>query len=105
MPVAPWAIASAPTFRGDLDELLGDQRPRDRGAEQILPLVLGVGAEHREDVVAHEFLAQVLDEDVLGLDAEQLRLLARRLQLLALAEVGGEGHDLAAVSRSAAISG
>ncbi len=40
------------------------------------------------DVVAHELLAQVLDEDVLGLDAEQLRLLARRPQLLALAEIG-----------------
>ena len=54
-----------------------------------------VGAEHREDEVAHELLAQVLDEDVLGLDAEHLGLVARRLELLALAEVGGEGHDLA----------
>ena len=58
-----------------------------------------VGAEHREDVVAHEFLAQVLDEDVLRLDAEQQRLVARRPQFLALAEIGGEGHDLAAVGR------
>ena len=82
---------------GDLDLLLGDQRPRDRGAEQILPLVQRVGAEHREHVVAHEFLAQVLDEDVLRLDAEQQRLLARRLELLALAEIGGEGDDLAAI--------
>jgi hypothetical protein len=39
------------------------------------------------------------------LDAEQLGLLARRLQLLALAEIGGEGDDLAAVGRSAATSG
>ena len=87
----------------DVDQALGDQRPRDRGAEQILALVLRVGAEHREHVVAHELLAQVLDEDVLGLDAEQLGLAARRLELLALAEVGGEGDDLAAVCRSAAI--
>ena len=65
-------------FRGDLDLLLGDQRPRDRGAEQVLPLVQRVGAEHREHVVADELLAQVLDEDVAGLDAEQQRLLARR---------------------------
>ena len=27
------------------------------------------------------------------------------LELLALAEIGGEGHDLAAIGRSAAISG
>jgi hypothetical protein len=32
-----------------------------------------------------------------GLDAEQQRLVARRAELLALAEVGGEGHHLAAV--------
>ena len=62
---------------GDLDLLLGDQRPGDRGAEQVLALVLGVGPEHREDVVAHELVAQVLDEDVFRLDAEQLGLLAR----------------------------
>ena len=92
-----------PDFAGDLDQPLGDQRPRDRGAEQILALVLRVGAEHREHVVAHEFLAQVLDEDVLGLDAEHFGLRARGLQLLALAEVGGEGDDLGAVIGSAAI--
>ena len=31
----------------------------------------------------------------ISLDAEHHRLLARRLQLLALAEIGGEGDDLA----------
>ena len=84
-------------FLGDLDLLLGDQRARDRGAEQILPLIDRVGAKHREHVIAHEFLAQILDEDVLRLDAEQHRLLARGLELLALAEIGGEGHHLAAI--------
>ena len=84
-------------FLGDLDLLLGDQRPRDRGAEQILAFVERVGAEHRKHVVAHEFFAQILDEDVLRLDAERQRLGPRRLQLLALAEIGGEGHDLAAI--------
>ena len=81
----------------DLDQPLGDEGPRDRGAEQVLALVLGVGAKHQEHVVAHEFLAQILDEDVIRLDAQHLRLFARRLELLALAEVGGEGHDLRAV--------
>ncbi len=50
----------------DLDLALGDQRPGDRRAEQILPLVERVRAEHREDEVADELLAQILDEDVLG---------------------------------------
>ena len=84
-------------FMGNLDQALGDQGSRDRGAEQILALVEGVGAEHREHVVAHEFFAQVLDEDVLWLDAEQFRFFPRRLQLLALADVGGEGDDLGAI--------
>jgi hypothetical protein len=86
-----------PDAFGDLDLLLGDQRSRDRGAEEVDPLVDGVRPEHREDVVADEFLAQILDVDVLGLDAEEFGLAAGRLQLLALAEIGREGHDLAAV--------
>ena len=90
-------MASAPVSCGDLDQALGDQRPRDRGAEQVDALVERVHAEHREDEVADEFLAQILDVDLL--DAEHLGLLARRLQLLALAEIGGEGHDLAAIGR------
>jgi len=81
----------------DLDLLLGDQWPGDRRAEQILPFVKRVHAEHREDVIADELLADVLDEDVLGPDAQQFRLLARGVQLLPLPEIGGEGHDLAAV--------
>ena len=95
--MAPWQTASAPTCARDLDLALGDQRPGDRGAEQILALVERVGAEHREDVVADELLAQIVDEDVLGLDAEQLGLAPRRLDLLALAEIGGEGDDLAPI--------
>ena len=83
----------------DLDLLLGDERPRDRGAEEILSFVERVGAEHRKDVVAHEFFAQILDEDVFRLDAERERLGAGRLELLALAEVGGKRDHLAAIGR------
>ena len=86
-------MASAPVSCGDLDQVLGDHRPGDRGAEQVLALIERIGAEHREDEIAHEFLAHIDDADVL--DAEHLGLLARRLELLALAEIGGEGHDLA----------
>ncbi|MNJ61334.1 hypothetical protein D3C77_571170 [compost metagenome] len=84
---------------GDLDLALGDQRTGDRGAQQILALIDGVGAEHREDEVAHELLAQVVDEDVLGLDAQLQRLLLGGGQLLALAQVGGEGHHLGVILR------
>ena len=80
---------------GDLDLPLGDQRPGDRGAEQIDALVERVRPEHGEDEIAHEFLAEILDEDLL--DAEHLGLLPRRLELLALAEIGSEGHDLAPI--------
>ena len=84
-------------FVDDLDQALGDQRPRDRGAEQVFALIHGVGAEHRENEVAHEFLAQVVDVDLFGLDAELQRLGARRLEFLALTEVGGESYHLALV--------
>ena len=80
---------------GDLDQALGDQRPGDRGAEQIDAFVQGVHAHHREDEVADELLAQILDMDFA--DAEHLGLAPGRLQLLALAEIGGEGHHLGAI--------
>src|SRR5256714_179672 len=77
--------------------MLGDQRPGDRGAQEIFALVERVGAEHGEHELAHELLAQILDEDVLLLDAHLQRLVARRLDFLALADVGGEGDHFAAV--------
>jgi len=97
LPGGPVTDGVGADHAGDLDLAFGDQGPGDRGAEQILPLVQGVGPEHREDIVPHELLAQVVDEDVLFLDAQLQRLLARRRQLLALAQIGGEGHDLRAV--------
>jgi hypothetical protein len=82
-------------FIGDFDQAFGDQRPRDRGAEQVFAFVDGVGAEHGKHEVAHEFFAQILDVDVLH--AHCLRLGAGRLDFLALADVGGEGDDFALV--------
>src|SRR5205823_5576606 len=61
------------------------------------PPHIRVGAEHREDEVAHELLAQILDEDVLGAHAEHLGLGPSRRDLLALAQIGGEGHDLGVI--------
>ena len=79
----------------DLDLALGDERPRDRGAEQVHPLVERVGPEHGKHVVGHEGLPQILDEDLR--DPHRLGLLPRRRDLLALAEIGGERHHLAAI--------
>ncbi|MNQ88364.1 hypothetical protein D3C85_1036220 [compost metagenome] len=80
---------------GDLDQALGDQRTGDGGTQQVLAFVDGVGAEHRVDEVADELFAQVVDVDFL--DAHGLGLGAGRLDLLALAEVGGEGHHFAVI--------
>ena len=59
---------------GDLDQALGDQRPGDRGAEEVDTLIERIGAEHRKDEVADELLAEILDEDLA--DAHQLGLAA-----------------------------
>jgi hypothetical protein len=77
LPVAPW---------------LRDDRPRDGGAEHVQPLVERVRAEHREQEVPHELLAQVALHVLRG--AGLLRLLVEAAHLLALAEVGAEGDDL-----------
>ncbi len=77
---------------GDLDLALGDQRPRDRRAEQILALVQRIGAEHREDVILDEGIAQILDENLLN--PHQLGLLARRAEFFPLPDIGGEGNHL-----------
>lgn len=82
-------------FLSDFDKALGDQRTGNGGAEQVLAFIDCIGAEHREDEIAHELFAQVFDADVL--DAEHFGFLARRFQLFALAEVSGEGHHFAIV--------
>ena len=63
-------------------QVLGDDRPGQRGAEQVAALVLGVPGDGRENEVADELLAQIVDEDLL--DAELLGLLPCRLELFAL---------------------
>ncbi len=84
-----------PGLGGDLDQALGDERPGDGRAEKIDALIERIGAKHREDEIADEFLAQVFNEDFL--DAEHLGLLAGRLQFAALAKIGREGHDFGLV--------
>ena len=84
---------------GNLDLALGNQRPRDRRAEQIQAFIQRVGAHHRKDIILHELFAQIVDEDILRLDAEQQCLGPRRLQLFTLTQIGGEGDDLALIFR------
>ena len=51
-------------FFGDFYQSFGNQGARDRCAQQVFAFVQGVGAEHREDEIAHKFFAQVFDKDV-----------------------------------------
>ena len=84
-----------PRLVRDLDQPLRDEGARDGGPEEVLPLVDRVRPEHREDEVTGELLPEVVDED--GRRTEELRLPARGPELLALSEIGGERHHLAAV--------
>ena len=77
-----------PDLASDLDLAFRDEGPRDRGAQQLGALIERVGVKHREDEVAHKLIAQIVDKDLAR--AEQPRLAPRRLEFLALAEVGGK---------------
>src|SRR5690606_9824409 len=82
-------------FPGDFDQSLRDQRPRNGSAKQVKPLILRIGAKHREYEIADKFFAYILDVDFL--DTEHLCLPARRLKVaVALTEVGGESDDFGA---------
>ena len=79
----------------DLNKAFGDQRPRDGGAQQIEPFIDRIGAEHWEDEVAHELFADVFDIDR-GC-AHHLGFGTGGFQLFPLAQIGGEGHNLATI--------
>ncbi len=81
----------------NLDLPLGDQRPGYRGAEQIQPFVQRVGTHHREDIIGDEFLAQVVDENMLRTDPHQFGLVPRRPQFFPLPKIGGESNHFAAI--------
>ena len=86
-----------PNLMGDLDLAFGNERPGNRSAEQIQSFIDRIGAEHREDIIADKFFAQIVYEDMLVFDPGHLRLAAHRFQLFALAQIGGEGDDLTAI--------
>jgi hypothetical protein len=54
----------------DLDLMLGDDWPRHRGAEEVLPLVDRPGTQRGEDVLAQELLSGVDDVGLGGAAGE-----------------------------------
>ena len=57
LPVQPWQMASAPLGYRDLREPLGDDRPRQRGAEHVV-LIHRAGLHSGDDEVVHELIRQ-----------------------------------------------
>ena len=82
---------------GDVDHGPGDQRPGERGAEQVVALVDRSRAQHRKDVVTDERFAEIDRVGLAGAGGE--RLLSRLFDLFSLADVGGESDDLCPVAR------
>ena len=79
----------------DLDLPARDERPRHRGAEQVLAVVDRAGAKRREDEGLDELLAQVFDVAFVGAGGDRLGANAGEL-LAALTDVGGDADDAAA---------
>ena len=79
---------------GRLDEALGDHRPGERGAQQVVTLVYGVGPQSRENEVGNELVDQVVDDGLRrsGRDG----LFTSLFYLFALANVGGVSDHLEA---------
>ena len=84
-----------PVLAGDLHHALGDQRPRNAGAEEILSLVNRAGLHHRENEIGGELLPEVVD--VNSRRAGLARLRAQALDFLLLPDVGAERDDLGGV--------
>ena len=84
-------------FGRDFDKAFGNQRPRDRRAQEVKTFIDGICPEHREDEIAHELFADIFDKDVLGLDAQKFGLLTCGLQFFALAQIGGKSDHFAAI--------
>ena len=80
---------------GDLHDALGDDGPREAGAQQVFTLIYSARLHGGIDVVGDEFLFQVLDVELARAGFEGLFL--QPLQLRALAHVAGDGDDLAVV--------
>ncbi|CAI8248462.1 MAG: Uncharacterised protein [SAR116 cluster bacterium] len=76
----------------DFNLALGNQRPGDRCTKKIDAFIEGIGAEHREHIVAHKFFAQIFNKDLF--DAQHFCLGPRRFNFFTLADIGGESDNL-----------
>ena len=81
-----------PHFPGDLHQPAGNQGPGQGRAEGIAPLVESIGPDRREGEFGDEGFDQVSHNRLAGAGIE--RLAANRLELIPLAQVGGEGDHL-----------
>ena len=77
---------------GDFDLVLGDDRPGDAGAQQIIVFVNRVSAQHREAEFLGEFLAEVLDDHFIS--SALVCFVLDALEFIALSQLGGEGDQL-----------
>src|SRR2546427_299825 len=89
------AHAVGPFFSSDLHLSLGNEGPRDGGAEEVGALVHGVGAQHGKHEISDELFPEVPDVHGGGPGAEGL--VAHGDQLFALAEIRAEGDHVALV--------
>ena len=97
VPLAGGAVGKGigPHFAGHLQTDLGDQRPGDRRAQQVDPLVLRLPLQHGKGEVAAQLLAGV--DDAGRRCPAVLRLLQDRLAVFArLAEVDVDAVDVVA---------
>ncbi len=80
---------------GNIDQMLGDERPRKRGPQQIFPLVDRPGLHGREDEIGQEFFPQIADVKLAcaGLNG----LLLQAVQFFALPQIRAKTDHLAVI--------
>ena len=89
------ADGSAVLLVSDFDEALGNQRPCEGRAQQILALVDRARLERRPNEVLDELLAQVFDIQLFR--AALFRLLVEGLEFLALPDVARNADHIAVI--------
>ena len=82
-------------FARDIDVGFGDQRTSNGRAEVILPFVNRIGANHRVDIVAGEFLDQI--ERVVLRGPRLTGLGTQSRELLLLPHIGGIGNNFGSI--------
>ena len=79
----------------DFNELLGDQRAAERGRHRVLPFVHRPHLQRRQNVVPGKLLPDV--DDMRSNGADRKRPFADVVELLSLAKIHRDCHDLGIV--------